>query len=256
MGNRRRYRKAAELYVTGRTLELRDGSVLWCQTLNDFEISDARRQAAATRARYQLAMREVGSHDYDTLRSAFDERGHGKVIADIMSVRQPDHLVLATNELETDDEWKERYEILNRSEEISTRDDDDSEKILLNKINEEWVGEVNKIVNLEQERLERQLKPLTDDELFIEYRDEWVERRAGGLALDAYNVRELFHGARCCEALREEDGSFGSEAHRQCNHAERAFEDEAEIRDLPGELFNEIRGVFDDMALTVRDAKN
>lgn len=256
MGNRSRYRKAAELYVTGTELELKDGSVIWCQVLNDFEITDARRQAAAARSRYSMAMHEVGSEEYDTLRSNFLERGRDLTILDILAVRQPDHLVLATNELEADEEWKERYEILHRSEEIDARDESDPEKQLLNKINEDWLAAINEIIELEQGRARRQLESMDDDALFEEYRDEWVERRAGGLAMEAYALREVFHGARCCEGIRDEEGKFGPKAHEQCDHRERAFETEDDLKELPGELYSALRTAFDTMNMTVREAKN
>lgn len=252
-----RYLQAAALYVTGTELVLRDGSVIWCQVLNDFEVSDARRQAAAARARFTLSMgKDIVSDEKKQLEAAYAERGRDNAIQDLLDIRQGEHMNTASNEIDVDPEWKESLEIMRRSAEIESRPDEDPERQVLLKIQGDWITAVEEIVEQEQGRLRRQLEAMTDDQLYDEYRKEWIERRAGSLAIEAYNLREIFLGARCCDGIRDEDGKFGPDAHKACSHSERAFENEDTVRSLPDPLFLSLRETFETLAVTVREAKN
>lgn len=253
-----RYLQAAALYVTGTELVLRDGSIIWCQVLNDFEISDARRQAAAARARYTLSMgKDIDSDERRQLDAAYSERETKDIINDIVEVRRAEHMTTATNEIESDPEWKERWEVLRRSSDVEDRPEEDPERQVLVKVQGEWIAAIEEIIEHEQGRTLRQLEGMTPEQLHEEYRKEWVERRAGTLAIEAYNLREIYLGSRCCDGIRDEDGSFGPDAHKGCNnHSERAFEDEDTVRHLPDPLFISLRESFESLAVTVREAKN
>lgn len=252
MGSRAKYRKLPDLYVRGTELPFEDGTVMWLQVMNPFELEEARRDAQVAKARFILAMKEVGSPDYDNLRGVFAARSTDQIVDEICDIYYPEHFTKAMESVETDSEWKERVEVLRRADEVINLPEEDPEHKLLTKINTDWLTEVNKRVQDEQDYLRRELEALEVDQLFERYEEQWVERRGTAIAMSAYNLAEVFYSCRVCDAVKTDDGYN----HDACDHKMRVWETKEEIKELPEELFTVVRQGLTAVSMTVREAKN
>lgn len=253
MATRAKYRRLPDLYVTGAVLPLMEDMNVWLQIMNPFEVEEARRDAQVARSRYVLAMREVGSPEYDELRGIFYSRGRDLTTQDILELHYADHFIKATHSVEVDEEWKEKWEIMNRADEIAEAPIDDPERVLLTQINTEWMIEVNNRTEAEQTAERHRFERMTEEELLSTYEDLWLERRGGQLAVLAYNVAEIFFSARVCDAVKNEDDAWD---HSACDHKLRVFETKQEVRELPEPLFQALKDGLASLVMTVREAKN
>jgi len=255
VGNRSKYRKLPDLYVKGAELVLEDGLVMWLQALNPFEVEEARKDAQVARARFGLAMKTIGSPEYDQLHASVLLRGETATIDDIIDARGADFFLKATQEIQVDPEWKERVEIMERSD-AGDLSEDDPERALLNQINKDWLAEVQRRQVEDKDLLREQLERMSAEELMDEYSKEWIDRRGNVFALQAYIMTEVFYGARVCDAVPDDMGYFGTGSHASCNHRERVFESRDDVRELPTDLYEALREKFDSIAMSIRDAKN
>lgn len=254
MGARSKYRKLADLYVRGKELVFDDGTVMWVQVLNDFERAECRRAAQAERGKLVMALRAIDTPEWQQLQGAFYSQTRDLTIEELVNGRLAEWYVKVSDAIQNDPDWAERMEILRRAEEITALPEEDPQRQLMDKLNREWIDEVNKRLQEEREFYTDSLTEYTEDELLGEYKERWIERRGTALALAEYNLNEVFHVARVCEAVVPDEGEAFD--HSGCNgHAMRAFESLAETRDLPDELVHKIRGVLELMAMSERDAR-
>lgn len=259
MSSRSKYRKLTDLYADGVEvlLDSDDGLVvMWVQALNKFEVEEARQVASTTRSRYTLAVKSVGSPEYDQVKAAFNSRTPEAVINELVANKATEHFLAAHQELEVDPEWKERHEIIRRTEDIEHLDPDHPERIALTEINAQWISEVQRLTTDNSDFYRRDLERLGPDELLETYLDEWLVRRAQSLALSEYNVCEIYYGARVCDAVPGEDGKFTKASHSACNHKERVYGSRDEVRELPDELWDMLYAAVQEVGMTVREAKN
>lgn len=254
MGARSKYRKLADLYVRGKELVFDDGTVMWVQVLNDFERAECRRAAQAERGKLVMALRELDTPEWRQLQGAFYSQTRDLTIDELVNGRLAEWYVKVADAVQNDPDWAERMEILRRAEELTALPEEDPQRQLLDKLNREWVDEIEKRLKEERDFYTESLTSFTEDELLVEFKERWLERRGTALALTEYNLNEIFHVARVCEAtVPDEDEPFD---HAGCNgHTMRAFESLAEARDLPDEMVIKIRATLDLMAMTERDAR-
>lgn len=257
MSSRSKYRKLPDLFVQGAELVFEDGTVMWLQVMNPFEVDEARKDAQTARARFSLAMKEIGTPEYDQVRASFSDRGSDEIVDELVEGKQSEIFVKASNDIETDPEWKDKLDIIQRSDDILALPEDDPEHMLLAQVNAEWVAEVQRRIKDDSEYERESLDKLGFDQLLEEYMKEWVDRRGSARALVAYNVTETFYACRACDAAPDEEGLFTKESHAGCNgHRERVFEQKDDIRSLPEELLVKIRESLDNLQMSIREAKN
>ena len=255
MGNRSRYKKLTDLYVRGKELVFEDGTVMWLQVLNPFEVDDARKDAQAARGRLTNALKEIGSQEFDAVLGAFRGRGRENSVADLVNARSLEWYVKAQQDVEVDPEWKERVDIINRADDTTATAMEEVEKEYLAQVNGEWLAELERRLTEEQEYQRGHWMRMSDDDLVQEYRDVYLEKRGNDVAVAEYNLAEIYYGSRVCDAVPDEDGFFPKTAHDKCQHKERVFEDKVEVRDLPQEMVERLREGFDDLTMSVRDAR-
>lgn len=253
MGNRSRYRRVTDLYVRGTEVLLRDDSVLWVQTLNPFEVDEARRDAAAARSRAILTVREIGTSEYESVRANLAMRGRQAVMEDICGLQETQWYIKAVQEIQVDDTWKERVEIMARSEELIAIPPEAEEQELLAKIQGDYIAEIQKRATAEHDYEMMRLAQLSHEELLEKYGEAWMEHRGNAVGIKEYEIAETYFGSRVCDAVVNEDGSYDHEACKQ--HRELAWESKEEVKDLPEDLYQQIRAGFDAIAMTDRDAR-
>lgn len=254
MGNRSRYRKSADLLVKGTELVLPDGNVMFLKVLNDFEVAECRRAAQAARGLYTLATKSQGTEEFAAVQAAFLARTRQEAAQELLGAKESQFFLKATEEIEADPEWQEKLEILKRAD-TDEYPEGDPQREQVAELNREWLAEVNRKQAEEVEYQAGVYERMPIEELKDAYCGEWLERRASGIGLEAYNVHEVLYGARCCEAKPDENGEFPEGAHEECDHRERVYLEKNEVME-DGELYELIRKAYNDISMTVREAKN
>lgn len=249
---RGKYRRVIDLYVAGTELELAGDEVMWLQVLNPFERDEARHDAAAARARTVLALKEPDSDEIMEVRGLFDAEGHAGAVGRLVEARQPEAYTRVVDEMRTEEEWREIFDLLQREDALTTVASLAEQEAVM-AAGERFLVELNARLTQQSEVDRQSLAGLDEESLWDEYRDWWIDRRGGEVGLAEYRLTEMWLSARVCEGVKQSDGWD----HSKCEgHYERVFVDKAEVRSLPEGLQGEIIRALTQMDLGEREAKN
>lgn len=250
--SRAKYKRLPDLYVAGTEVVLKDGTVMWLQVLNPFEIDEARHDAQVARSRLVMALQQHGSDEMRFVESQLYQDGIEEARKRLVQAKTNETLIKTVDSIRDDPEWTERLEILNRSDDDAPLED--VEKQLLEKTQGEYLAEITKRIQDEEDWLTRQYADATTETLKEEYTKLYIERRGNDLAAAEFRVVEIWYGARVCEGVQGEDGTW---SHDACeSHQLRIFDTKAEVRSLPAELGNLLGEAYDALSMSQRDAKD
>lgn len=252
MGNRSKYKKVLDLYRVGTEVVFKDGTVMYIQAMNPFEVEEARRAAGVAKARFAMSVKKVGSDEHDQIMGNVEGAGALSAIDDLVKTKHSEHFIKAANEVQVDPDFKEHWDIIERSDDMDDRPADDPERLTLEILTKEYFDEVQKRTDIEEELYRNRLDAMSADELLQAYSEEWVSRRGQTHAIEAYNMAEMLSVCRVCDAVKVDD----TWDHTACNHTEKVFEERADIEELPGDVLSQISEAIDSFNLQVRDAKN
>lgn len=248
-----KYKRVTDLYVQGAELPLEDGSVIWMQVLNPFERDEAIHDAQVARSRFVLAMKEDGAERLK-VEAKREESGRDAFIKDLAGLRTDEKLTEVINAIQDDPDWKERLDVIQRTDPDNAANPLTQEELMfLAKVQGEYIQEIYARQETENQYLVRHYEAMNEKDLLEEYLEMWLQRRGGALAQGEYLLTEMWFGARCCNALKDDDGNY---SHRTCDHSERVFESKNEVRGLPEQLQLMMRDALNAVAMSVRDAKN
>lgn len=252
---REKYKRIPALYIVGRELVLRDGTVLWMQALNPLQKDEAQQDAQAARSRLVMALKsDHGSDERTKVEAAFLEDGREAAIERLVGAKAYEHLMKAVNEIQDDPDWKERLEILKRQDELMARPPEDAERKLVEQINAEYLAEIQRRQDDERSFLMGTYKTKPDEELVDEYIELYIDRRGSEVARHEYDLTEIWFAARVCDATEKAPGEWD---HANCEgHTLQAFEAKVEVRSLPEDLQTEMSAVMAGINMSVREAKN
>lgn len=252
--DRSKYRRVPELYTDGIELELKDGNVVYIKALNPFEQQEARQDAQVARATIVMALKEHGSDELNKVKSTFFMDGREGAIERILEHRGADALIKATDAVANDPDWAERLEIANRSEEILAKPKGDAERKLLDKINQDYLTDVNERMEAEVTYQREVVSKMTDEQLVDEYIKLYVESHGRESAMAEHSLTEAWYAVRACDATKGEDEVWD---HSGCEgHVLKLYDKKADVRDLPESLMQEYENALRQLNLTVREAKN
>lgn len=251
---RGKYKRLTDLFVVGTVVELDGDDVCWVQALNPYERDEALHDAQVARARVIMALGDA-SDERLKVESRMQEVGRDKLIEEIASSKTQGRLADIIDDLHNDPDWKERIEILERSDtEQSSTPPTEEELTLMLRLEAEYAQEMLKREKDEREYQSRQLEAMTNTQVLDEYTTIWVERRGTTVATSEYILTEIWYATRVCDAVRDSDGTWNHDA---CNgHRERVFESKQEVRGLPEALQALLRDSLAELTMTVREAKN
>ena len=250
--SRAKYKRLPDLYVAGTEVVLKDGTVAWLQVLNPFEIDEARHDAQVARSRLVMALQTHGSDEMRFVEAQLWQDGIEEARKRLVQSKTNDTLIKTVDSIRDDPEWTERLEILNRSDDDAPLED--IEKKLLEKTQGEYIAEITRRIKDEEDWLTRQYADATAEVLKEEYTKLYIERRGNDLAAAEFRVVEIWYGARVCEGVQAEDGTWNHEA---CEgHQLRIFDTKAEVRQLPAELGNLLGEAYDALSMSQREARD
>lgn len=250
----RRLKQVVDLYTAGRTVRLRDGSLVWVQALNPFEHDTARSEAQVARSRLTLAIREIGSDEQNKVRMFFLEGG----LADARDKLVDAQVTIATprivEKFRDDPDWTEKLQILDRGDQNTATALEPAETELLSKLEAEFAIEFSRRVGEERSFQETKYESASEDELWAEYLQWYLDRRGSEVMLAEFRMYQALYGARWCEGTDHGDGGI---THENCNgHDARVFANQSEVRSAPAEFMDALLDALDELEFSIRDAKN
>jgi hypothetical protein len=251
--NRASYRRVPDLYVVGGVLELLDGSVMWLQIMNPFEREEAQHDAAVVRSRLMLALKDsADSDEMAQVRSMFVESGRGSIEDQLLESKKVDLFIEVMDDMRTEDDWRERIEILQRNEDISTLPTEMEQNYLI-EMQQAYALEVAKRLESAVMVDKEELAELTEDALYARYTDWYLDQRGGALGMGEYRLTEMWYACRACIGVKT-DGGWD---HSGCEgHQIRVFESKDEVKHLPEKLQTDIVARLMELEMTEREAKN
>lgn len=249
--SRSKYRRLTELYVQGKEIVLKDGSLLWAQVLNPFEKDEATHDAQLARARMVMAIKE--GDEREKVIAAFQSDGRAVSVEKLADVKAQSEIAKIVDEIAADPEWSERVEIMDRSDDIMSRPLEDAERDLLAKINEEYIKEVVDRQRAEYEYQVDRFEKMSEEDFIEEYCDAWMERRAADVARSEYQLSERWYAIRACEGVVTEDGTYNHDACE--SHKLQLFDTKLEARDIPEDLQTLLDDSLAALNMSVRDAR-
>lgn len=251
---RSRFRRLTDLFVEGKALTMPDGTYIWVQVLNAFQRDECLSDAQVAKARLVMALKEQGDEALK-VRARYLEKGAATLVKDLAaskaSAKVPEYL----DELRDDPEWKERMNIVLRSDadDVATPLEE-AEVLLLSKINAEVLSELQRRETTEYDFLTRKYSQLPDDELIEVWVENWLDKRGGDVANAEFKLTEMTYAARLCDAVTTEDGTLDHEA---CDgHSQPLFASRAEARECPTPLALLIQSALAEVNLVGRDPKD
>jgi hypothetical protein len=254
MPSRAKYRRMTELYTDGVVELLDDGNPIFLRVLNPYERQEALHDAQAARARLVMALTRFDSDEEVKARASMAVDGREKAVEQLINLKSSELMVDALNELRDDPEWKERIDVLDRSEELVARPREDSERQLLDAVEVEYLNEISARSDAAREQERARLMHLRDEELLGEYIDAWRAMRGGEVADAEFRLTELWYAARCCDGVERGDGVWD---HSACEgHRTRLFDVKADIAGLPTRLQEQLMAALTRLNMSVREAKN
>jgi hypothetical protein len=254
MLTRAKYRRTPELYTDGVTVMLDDNNPIYLRVMNPFERQEALADAQTARARLVLALSQPDSDEALKVRSAFVQDGRAVAIDNLLGIKSAELMRRAYVSLSNDPDWKERLDVLNRGSDLAAAPPTEAEKDLTNRLEADYVTEMNTRNTAEQAAERAHLETLSDAALVDEYVDVWREQRGNDVAQNEYQITELWYCARVCDAKPAAGGDYD---HARCEgHRIRAFETKAEVAGLPDRLQTLLLEKLAGINLTVREAKN
>lgn len=250
-----RYRRITDLFVRGKSVTLPgDNGYLWVQAINSFERDECISDAQVSRSRLILALRESGDERMK-VKARLAERGLDSMIEDLATVRAEGKLGDFTDQMRDDPDWKERMEIILKTDyESTSKPLTEEEVLLMAKVNAAVMEELQKRQKDEHDFLVRSLGRMAEDDFIDEWVEEWLDRRGGILAQGEYQLTEIWFATRFCEAQPKEDGELD---HSKCDgHRERLFQTKNDARSAPDELQTLLRDALLDLNIEGRDPKD
>lgn len=251
---KQRYRRLTDLFTVGRVVPMPDGSNLWVQAINTFERDEAISDAQVARARIILALKQNGAERIK-VDGRLAELGNAVLADELARSKSERKASDYADEMRVDPEWKERMEIVLRSDwEEAAKPPEPEELALLTRLNQEVIAEFAHRQEEEFNFLTNRYLAMTDEELLDEWVEEWLDRRGSELATAEFRLTEMWYATRYCDAKVDPDS--GEADHEPCEgHGDRVFESKADARSAPEELQQLIRSALDELNLSGRDPK-
>lgn len=252
-----RLAKLTDLFQEGTTVSLKTPTgpdvVVWINKLSPFEQEQANHDGRIARARIMLAIREVGTAEYDLFRASAAHLLPEALIDALVSTKSNEHLVKVIHELHSDPDWKERLETLDWSgDQLKGKADSDPEVAVVTKILGEYQKELAKRQDFLAEELRSELKALPEGELREQYHETYISSRGMAAFTREQQQAQVFYALRCCEGVRSKDDSNADPAnarwdHSKCDHSQRWLDEVNDVHGLPETLLNQVRTAYESL---------
>lgn len=252
-----KYKRVTDLYAEGAVIELQGDEPLWLQVINPLERQEAQTDAQVAKARMTLALRDHASDMHAKARMKFEALTDDEAVELLLEFRAGEAMVKSVEAVKNDEDWADRNAILERSDDILALPIEDPERRLLEQVNREYILRINELVREELDYLRDDLAGMTAEQRFDDYLERSIDAQGAKSAMEEYRLTELWLGSRVCEGVKSETDAGVEWDHGLCNgHRERVYDDKAEVRALPDQLYELLDVSMQALQMTVREAKN
>jgi hypothetical protein len=232
-------------------------ALLWVNKPNSFEVDEARNDGIAARS---LRIQRLKSGDDPAIR-AFDLEIEPLANDDLTQRIVQNHFdtdyVLAMDDVETDEGWTEKLDMIRRGQsnlEDADAPDDDPRWAELTKTTEEYMVVLREHLDKRQKERADSLGEQPRDELRELLLDQYVEREGMAEFLAEKRISEIYFSTRDC--LATEKRADGRWNHGPCDHSVRLLDARSEIRGLPEHLLVALHDVLTAIEIDPRTAGN
>lgn len=244
-----RLAKLTDLFQEGVLCPLRtpNGQVMtvWISKLSPFESEQCNHEGRIARARLMLAIKTVGTPDYDLYAASADASKPDSIISALVDSKGNEHTVKVIRDLHSDPDWKEKLETLEWSgDQIDGKADDDPEVLALSKVLTDYQAEMQERVEHLRAELRMELKAMTPEDLREQYLDSYVEALGMRAFTREREANEVYFALRQCMATDHGDNTW---THENCDHSLKWLEDRREVDTLPETLLRQVRKAIEDL---------
>lgn len=249
-------KRLTDLFCEGEILVVpdRDGHEvpLWVNKLTSFEMEQANHEGRIARARTMMAIREVGTPEAQLFEQTLGDLTDRDVIDALVGDKGNEFVVKAIQDMRSEEDWKERLEVLEWStDQVAGKSDDDPDVRLIRKVMDEYEAEITARVDRASADLKLELSELGGDQLRERYRDSYIEQRG----LNAFSVEkeknQIFFALRECDATRQGENW----QHAACDHTGRWLDEPAEVEQLPAGLLDRVRTAYQALSVAPDTAR-
>ncbi len=252
-----RLHRVTELFETGREMLISDRDtepvLVWVAKLNTFQRGDAQRDAAAVRARRVAGL----SDDSDEMRAItvrLATMTNEQKIEFILAPKESQAYLSAHDDVRADPDWKDRLQLLERSDSIAAGGNPPSpkehEEIL--KIQQEYGEAVEAAAAQRMDDFRHEYDGVKAAELDEQYLDVARSNLGSNAFFEEFQRCELFYALRDCEAKRKKDGGYD---HTPCTH-QRLLPSKAAINELPEDFIERVKNIINENAITPGEVGN
>ena len=242
--------KLTDLFEEGVVVPLKTTSgsevIVWLNKLSPFENEQAAHEGRIARARIMLAIREIGTADYDLFRLVSENSRTDAIIESLLGAKDNERTVKVIRELHSDKDWKDKLETLEwSSEQLTGKADDDPEVKVIAKVLSDYQDEIAKRTDYLRNEMRQELVGLPEPTLRDMHRDTYAEQQGIAAFLREQAKSQTYYSLRICEATRDEDGRW--QHNDRCAHAQRWLDERNEVDQLPESLLTQVRNAYEDL---------
>lgn len=245
-------RRVTDLFVVGAPLPLCDGTHLWVQKPNSFEVEEARRDGVAARSLRLLELEKDDNTEVAAQRLEMRRLTDNQLAQAVVGQNGDELYLKVMNDLDADPDWVERLATIRRMPALLADEnapDDDPRRAQLIELNGAYLTEIQTRLDKAQSTAVADLDDLTRPELEDRYLHDWRQQISLSRFMDERAVTEIFFALRCCDAGPDLN-------HASCDHTRRLLDSRSQVRDLPDVLIQEARQVLDTIVVSQRDSGN
>jgi len=212
------------------TIDAPDGQQvrLWINKLSPFEQEQANHEGRVARARRMLAIREVGTPEYDLFQASSAMVSITAIIEAMVNEKGSEHLLSVLREIRADPEWSEKVEVLEHTDALPG-DSSDPEVILLSRIMTQYASEVDARVQVRAKELREDLAKMDPEDVRSQHRESYIEEQGRAAFAAEVQRNQVYFSMRTCVATPVEHGW----SHQDCQHSVRWLESLSEVDALP-----------------------
>jgi hypothetical protein len=247
------YKRLPDLYKTGKTVTLPDGQPMWLQVLNPFERDEAVRDASVARTRLKLSIENHPESDEAvTLELVVSDMTREDMIDEMVTGKKVNAFLEVYDEMRAEDEWREKWALIDRKEEIATSPSA-AEVATLDEVDKEIAFALNKRLDQRVEYDKAVFADMTDEEVIDKYKEFWTDNRAAMVGMAEFRLTEMWYACRVCVGAPVGDDWD----HSMCEgHTTRVFEEKKEVRHMPEHFQTMVVQELETLDMTEREAKN
>ena len=246
-----RLKRVSDLFVSGKELVLQEDPLVmvWVHKLNSFEEEDARQDGLAYRSVRLLSIEKDGDQHpaIASLMLEFEAADHDTRSEMLANLYSQDDLVAAMDDVDTEERWQDRSEMLRRRDVIETVASDEDKQNLVDEM-KEYFEEIQKNLKRRTDERQYEFRAYSEEALRKEFRKKAAEAVTLSDFISERDITTIFYALRDCESDTPGD-------HSNCTH-KRLLDDRDQVRDLPEELLEKVQAALASIEVNPREAGN